>query len=499
MNAPLRRVGVVLLVLFGLLFVNLNWVQVYKGEEYRTSPLNARVQLAEYKRPRGVIEAQGKGLASSVATDGELKYLRKYPFPSTYAHVVGYKPVNMAATAVEQAENEFLAGESDQQFAERFRSMVTGKETSGGNVLLTLSLRTQQTAFAELSRNQVGARRGAVVALDPRTGAVQAMVSFPSFDPNPLVSHNTRAAQAAFDRLAADPARPLTNRAVAETLPPGSTFKVILAAAALESGVAATTRIPAGPAYQPPQTTQVIRNAHPSICPEAQVTLLNALTESCNTGFAQLGVRLGADRVKAKAQAFGFGDEELTVGQTGGPGMPVAASQTGEMARPQGGADPAALAQSSIGQRDVRMTPLQGAMIAAAVANDGQQMRPYVVQQLLAADRRPLHTAAPRTLREPVEPQVAAELRKMMVSVVRSGTGGNARIDGVEVGGKTGTAQTGVAADHGWFIGFAIRDGKPVSAVAVVLENAGSGGSGEATRIAGRVMRAVLADGRGGN
>lgn len=494
MNSPLRRVGVVILILFGLLFLNLNWVQAYKADEYLNSPLNARVQLAEYQRQRGVVEAQGKALALSGSTNDELKYQRRYPYSELYAHIVGYKPVNMSATNIEQSENQFLAGTSDQLFAERFRGMITGRESGGGNVLLTMSLRAQQVAFNELKNNGV-AERGAVIAIDPRTGALQALASFPSFDPNPLVSHDTTAAQAAYDRLAKAPNSPLKNRALAEVLPPGSTFKVLVSAAALQAGYNVNTAIPAGPVYKPPQTTQVIRNAVPSICPQAQVTLISALTQSCNTGFAQLGVKLGAARVKAAAQAFGFGDKELTVGQLGGRGLPVAASETGAMSRTDGGGeDPAAVAQSSIGQRDVRMTPLQGAMIAAAIANDGKQMRPYVVQQLLGPDRLSLYAAAPELLRTPVSPAVAANLRAMMQSVVANGTGRNAQIDGVQVGGKTGTAENGNAAEHGWFIGYVIRDGVPISAVAVSLENAGESGSGTATRIAGKVMRAVLAD-----
>jgi peptidoglycan glycosyltransferase len=500
MNAPLRRVGVVVLVLFGLLFANLNWVQAYKANEYRTSPYNGRVQVAEYERQRGVIEAQGKALASSRETAGELKYLRGYPFKSLYAHVVGYKPVNLGATGIERAEDKFLAGTDDKLIADRVRDMFTGEETSGGNVLLSLSLRAQQTAFNQLRDNDVGAERGAVIALNPRTGAVQAMVSMPSFDPTPMASHDTEAAEAAYRRLERDRAGPLKNRALGEVKPPGSTFKVIDAAAALENGYRQDTPIPAGSTFQPPQTNQVIRNAAASICPESRVTLKEALTESCNTGFAKLGVELGGAVLKEKARDFGFEDEELTCGRLDGGGIPVAASRTGDMQREDGQEDPAVVAQSAIGQRDVRMTPMQGALIAATVANGGRQMKPYLVQQLLGPDRRPIETARPEELRRPVTAEVADDLREMMLSVVDNGTGRGADIDGFDVGGKTGTAQAGEdEADHGWFIGFVTtKDGEPVSAVAVLLENAGSGGSAEAAQIGGRVMRAVIQDSRRG-
>lgn len=500
MNAPLRRVGVVVMILFGLLFANLNWIQAYKADEYRNSDYNGRVQVAEYERKRGNIEVGGTAFALSKETDGKLKFQRTYPGGAMYAHVLGYKPVNLGDTGIERLENDFLAGTSDQLIANRIKDMFTGDQTGGGNVLLTLSKRAQETAYKQLNDNQVGARRGAAIAIDPRTGAVQALVSMPSFDPNPLASHDTNEATAEYNKLDKDKDRPLANRALGEVLPPGSTFKIVVAAAALENGVGQQTQIPAGSSYTPPTSGQPIRNAAPSICPEAQVTLREAVTESCNTGFAQLGVRLGADKIKEKARAFGFEQDDLAVGETGEKGgLTVAASRTGEMTAPGGGTDPAALAQSSIGQRDVRMTPLQGALIAATVANDGSQMRPYLVKQLLGPDRTTVYDAAkPRELRQPVSSQVAGDLRDMMVNVVKEGTGRKAAIEGYTVGGKTGTAQSGPGTpDHGWFIGFALdKNGTPVSAVCVELEQAGSGGSAEAARIGGRIMAAAIAEGR---
>ncbi|TNH24548.1 penicillin-binding protein 2 [Micromonospora orduensis] len=497
MNAPLRRVGVVVIVLFGLLFANLNWIQAYKADEYRTSDYNGRVQVADYKIKRGNIEAGGTALATSKETTGKLKFLRTYPGGAKYAHVLGYKPVNLADRGIEQVENDFLAGTSDQLIGDRFKDMFTGDQTGGGNVLLTLSKRAQDVAYDQMRNNQVGAKRGAAIAIDPSTGAVQALVSMPSFDPNPLASHDTDEAAAAFNKLEQDPERPLNNRALGETLPPGSTFKIVVAAAALENGITKTTPIPAGSSYTPPTSGEPIRNAAPSICPESQVTLMEAVTQSCNTGFAQLGVRLGANAIKEKARQFGFEQEDLTVGQLGEGGLPTAASRTGSIQNTDGGDDPAALAQSSIGQRDVRMTPLEGAMIAGSVANNGRQMRPYLVRQLLAPDRTTsYYTANARELRQPVTPQVAGDLRDMMVSVVQNGTGKKAAISGYTVGGKTGTAQSAPdRPDHGWFIGFALdKNGNPVSAVCVVLEQAGSGGSAEAARIAGQIMRAAIAD-----
>jgi peptidoglycan glycosyltransferase len=488
---------VVVLVLFGLLFANLNWIQAYKANAYTNSPYNGRVQVASYARQRGNIEASGTALATSKPTSDSLKYLRTYPMGPEYAHVLGYQPVNLGSTGIEQSENAFLAGTSDQLLGQRVHDLITGSQTPGGNVLLTLNRSVQETAYQQLAHNKSGATMGAAVAIDPRTGAIQAMVSIPSFDPNLLASHDTAAAAAAYQQLLANPSSPLLNRALSETLPPGSTFKTVVAAAALQSGVTEDTMIPAGPSYQPPTSGTVIHNAVPSICPQAQVTLKEALTVSCNTGFAQLGVRLGAAKIKAAAQAFGFEQSNLSVGRLNGGGLPVAASHTGDMLNPDGSENPAAVAQSSFGQFNVRMTPLQGAMIAAAVANGGSQMRPYLVQQLLGPDRTTnYYTAAPQQLRQSVSPQVATQLQDMMVSVVQNGTGKNAQISGYTVGGKTGTAQSGATTpDHGWFIGYVMKNGQPISAVAVMLEAAGPSGSGEATRIAGQIMQAVISAG----
>jgi penicillin-binding protein A len=497
-NAPLRRAGVVILVLFGLLFANLNWVQAYKADDYRTSDYNRRVVVAQYERPRGVIEADGEGLAENKATNDTLKYLRTYPQKEIYAPVLGYRPVSLAATGIEKTENDFLSGESDKLLADRVKDMFTGNDTGGGNVLLTLNRSAQETAWKEMTNNERGVDKGAAVAIDPSTGAIQAMVSMPSFDPNPLASHDEKTATAAYKKLQQDEDQPLINRAVGATLPPGSTMKVIISAAALTSGYTTSTQIPAGSEYR--ESGAIIRNAEDEVCPGGQIDLKEALTESCNTGFARLGVKLGRDKVVAMAKAFGFADDKLTVGNLEGGGLPVAASQTGAIANPDGSVDRGALAQSSIGQRDVRMTPLQGALIAATVANGGNQMRPYLVQKQLSPERRTIYTASPQTLRSPISGAVATDLQDMMVSVVENGTGRRAQIGGFKVGGKTGTAQNAEnAPPHGWFIGFAFNEkGKAVSAVCVMLENVPGGhASAEAARIAGRIMKAAA--GRGGD
>lgn len=499
MNAPLRRAGVVVMVLFGLIFANLNWVQVYKADEYRTHEFNRRVMAAEYETPRGVIEAGGQALAQNKETDDELKYLRVYPEGKIYAPVLGYKPVTLGATGIEGSENEFLSGASNKLFADRLSSMFTGDNPGGGNVVLSLNTKAQEVAWKQMTNNQRGVTKGAAVAIDPATGAVQAMVSMPSYDPNPLASHDVKAAAKAYQELNEDDDEPLINRAVGATLPPGSVFKVIVSAAALQNGYKTSSEIEAGSVYREGGAT--IHNSEDEVCPQGKVTLKEALTDSCNTGYARLGVELGADKVKATAKAFGFEDDTLKVGDLdSNTGLTVAASATGAIANPDGTTDTAALAQSSLGQRDVRMTPLQGALMAATVANGGRQMRPYLVQKLLGPDRRTIYTAEPEKRLEPITSDVAEGLRDMMVSVVENGTGRRAQINGLTVGGKTGTAQNAEGANpHGWFIGFAYDEsGKAVSAVCVMLENVPGGhASAEAARIAGLIMKAAA--GRGGD
>jgi peptidoglycan glycosyltransferase len=492
MNAPLRRVGVVVLVLFGLLFANLNYVQAYKADDYRTDEHNNRVQISEYQRQRGSIEAAGgEVLASSSATDDELKYLRAYPKAEQYAHIVGFKPVNNAATGIERLENDYLQGNADSQAGERFLAMITGKRTSGGNVLLTLSPTVQNVAFNALRGSSV--KKGAIVALDPTTGAVLASVSAPSFDPNPLVTHSSKDANKASAALNADPNKPLLNRAFAETFPPGSTFKVVDSAAALSAGVKTSDTLVGGPGYTAPQTTHVIPNEEGVVCPD-QITLIQALTVSCNTAFSRLAVeKIGAEKLSAMAKSFGF-ESAPAIDQDEKNIMGTVPSHVGDLVDKNGQVDQPTVALSAIGQSNVRMTPLQGAMIAATVANGGDRMRPYLIDKELAGDRTATYVAKPKVEEQVLDESVANDLRAMMTSVVDGGTGRRAKISGAQVGGKTGTAENGNGSAHGWFIGFAVKNGKPMAAVAVLLENTGDSGSGEAAGIAGKVMSQILQD-----
>ena len=485
MNRPVRRVAFAMLLLFGLLIANANYVQVFEGSRLRSDPGNTRVLLDEYERQRGTLVVDGRAVAESEPTNDKLKYLRRYPGKGTYAPVTGFYSLIYGATGMEQAENAFLAGSDNRLFTQRLSALLTGRDPRGGNIVLTLNRRAQNAAVAGL-----GNRRGAVVALDPRTGAILAMASSPSFDPNLVSSHDPAEIRAAYGRLTDDPADPLLNRAINQRYPPGSAFKVITAAAALENGRTPDSQVDCPPQYVAPQTSRPLTNFAKEPCSAPKVTLQQALTQSYNTAFAKLGVELGAGEIRRVATAFGVDGQSLTVP------LRVSASSVGDLP------DPPAVAQSSIGQRDVALTPLQGAMIAAAVANNGVLMKPYLVSELQAPDLSVLERGQPEELSTAVSPQVAGQLTQMMRSVVENGTGRSARIDGVQVAGKTGTAQNAPGRPpHAWFIGFAGQGDKQV-AVAVVIENGGNSGSETtgglaAAPVARDVMRAVLGVGGG--
>jgi peptidoglycan glycosyltransferase len=484
-NRPVRRVAVAVLLLFGVLLVNVNYLQVVKAGDYRDDPRNSRVLLRTYERERGPISVQAGSeqarVAFSAETDGRLKYLRTYPSGPAYAHVVGFVSlVYGTPMGVERAADRVLSGEDDRLFVRRLSDYVTGREPSGGSVVTTLNPAAQEAAV-----NGLGNRRGAVVALDPKTGAVLAMASTPSFDPNRLASHDPADVRAYYTELEAAEGDPLLNRAISATYPPGSTFKVVTAAAALESGQVTTeTQIPSPRELDLPQTNANLRNFGGGSCTGETSTLADALRISCNTAFGSLGLQL-PDAVRDRAKAFGFDEEGLEV-----PTRVAASRYPDETNPPQA-------AQSAIGQFDVRATPLQMALVAAGIANAGEVMKPYVVREVQAPDLSRLSLAQPEVWRTATSPEVAGQVAEMMERVVSDGSGTAAQISGVRVAGKTGTAQHAQGRPpHAWFIGFAPAE-DPQVAVAVVIEDGGSLGS-EATGgrlaapVARDVMRAVL-------
>ena len=480
MSHQIRRVATIMLVLFGVLFINLNVIQLVRGKDLVNNPANRRLLEREYEIERGEILVGETEIARSEKTDDELTYLRRYLEPATYAHLTGFYSFVLGRAGLERTLNETLTGASTTALAENLTELLIGRDEKGNTVRLTIEADVQAAA-----RDALGDRTGAVVALDPRSGAVLASYSNPTYDPNELSSHDANAILESWRALQDDPSQPLLDRVNRGFYPPGSTFKLVVAAAALEQGLQPSTALENRASYTPPQTNRAIPNFSPGPCADgaATISLLDALRVSCNTAFAELGVRLGAETLGDMATRLGFNREvpyELPV----------------EPSHFSGDLDPPALAQSSIGQRDVRWTPMHAALVVSAIVNDGQMVAPHVVQEVLDPASRTLRDSGQELWRNDggdaraMSERTAEQLREMMVSVVEGGTGTNAQIEGVTVGGKTGTAEnpnddTATA----WFVGFA----EDQVAVAVVVPDAGGqGGGAVAAPIARAVMQAAL-------
>jgi peptidoglycan glycosyltransferase len=481
-NAPIRRVSTFVALLFATLLISTTWIQFVQAKSLNAREDNRRTLLSTYARERGQILAGDTVLAESVPVDNEFKFLRRYPQGEVYADVTGYYSFYGASGGIESTENALLSGRSDKLFYRRVSDLFTGRRAQGANVVLTINPKAQQAAWDAL-----GDQRGAAVALNPKTGEILAMVSKPGYDPNALASHDLKAVDTAYKSLNGDPARPLVNRAIGGNLyPPGSTFKVVTAAAALSTGKwTETSEIPGPANLDLPQTTVGLPNSGGRACgPGDKVTLQDAMRISCNTAFGWLGLEMGGDTLREQAGRFGFGDQ-LSI-----PMRVTPSKVPAELNPPQ-------TAQAAVGQYDVRVTPLEMAMVAGGIANKGVVMKPHLVQSILASDLTTIDTESQSTLTEAVSPQVAAQLTSMMELVVSNGTGTAAQMSGVRVAGKTGTAQHAPgAAPHAWFISFAPAD-NPSIAVAVVVEEGGTAGneaSGGQTAapISKAIMEAVL-------
>ena len=479
MSRPIRRIAVVLGILLVALLVNVTVIQVVLAGDYRDRPGNQRVLLEEYDRERGPILVGSNPVARSKETGDTLKFLRVYSDGPLYAPVTGFYSLVYGATGLERTENRILTGSSSLFVVDRAEQLFAGRQPVGGAVTTTINARAQKAAFDGLR-----GKKGAVVAIEPSTGRILASVQFPSFDPNILSSHDPAAIREYYMTLEADPGKPLLNRPIVSLNPPGSTFKIVTAAAALASGrFTPDTVIPGPRTYDLPDSTKKIRNWNGQSCgPGDLVTLRQALAISCNTAFAWLGNQLGADALRTQADLMGF-DQNFEI--------PLRAATSRFPENP----DDPQTAMSAIGQFDVRATALQMAMVGAAVANSGKTMNPYLVQEVRGPDLAILQTTTPSVYEQAMSPINAAQLTEMLVNVVENGTGSNARIPGVRVAGKTGTAQTGndnpaVA----WFVAFAPAQ-SPQVAVAVVVEDAGAAevsGNQLAAPIARAVIEAVL-------
>jgi peptidoglycan glycosyltransferase len=481
-NRQIRRLGLAFLVLFLILFAQVNYLQVFAADRLANNPANHRLLLQEFDVQRGAILARdGRTvLATSVETTGDLRFLRTYPRGRLWGQETGYYAVQYGRSALEQAFNDYLAGRAEELLPQNLVDEILGRPKRGGTVVTTLDPQLQQVAQAQLADLP-----GAVVAMDPRTGEVLAMYANPNYDPNDLATHDLAEATRAWKELNADPEKPLLSRARQELFPPGSTFKLVTAAAALENGYKPSTTIPNPPSYTPPQTTNPIENFGGTQCAGGapEITLATALTVSCNVAFAQIGVDLGPEALVNQAEAFGFNrDVPFDIAFSEGQIPPAEAFEF----------DTPGLALSAIGQKDVRANPLQMALVGAAIANGGVEMAPRLVNEVRDPSGRVVRTLGDDEFGRPISPQTAAQLTAMMVDVVQSGTGTAAQINGVTVAGKTGTAQHAGGDPHAWFVGFAPAQ-NPTIVVAVIVLDGGSLGS-EATggRIAAPIARAVM-------
>ncbi|MCB0947159.1 MAG: D,D-transpeptidase PbpA, partial [Mycobacterium sp.] len=307
MNTSLRRISVMIMALIVLLLLNATVTQVFRADGLRTDPRNQRVLLDEYSRQRGQITAGGQLLAYSVSTNSHYRFLRVYPNPLVYAPVTGFYSLRFSSSGLERAEDGILNGSDQRLFGKRLADFFTGRDPRGGNVDTTIVPRVQQAAWDAMQEGCNGPCKGAVVALEPSTGKILAMVSSPSYDPNLLATHDTDEQGKAWTQLRDDPDSPLTNRAIAETYPPGSTFKVITTAAALQSGITDDAQLTAAPQTQLPNSTATLENYGGTPCGNGPTaSLREAFARSCNTAFVELGIRVGAEALRSTAQAFGF-------------------------------------------------------------------------------------------------------------------------------------------------------------------------------------------------
>ena len=483
MNRELRRLSVVVLAMFLALFGSTTVIQVIQAEALAKDARNTRALYDSYDVERGAILASdGTVVAQSVPTGDEFMYQRQYPQADLYSAVTGYYNPTQGSTGIERSMNEYLSGTSNTQFFDTLNRIVAGQAPRGAAVELTIDPVVQQAASDAL-----GDRRGAVVAMNPTTGKILAMVTSPDYDPNTLASHDSKQVLEQYRALNADPLQPLINRAIQGNMnPPGSTFKLVVVSAALSTGdYSPDTELPNPVSYTLPGTSTEVFNFTRGACgPGETVTIAEALRQSCNVPMAELGIKLGDDVIRAEAEKFGFNS---------GFDIPTAVEGSvypDDLNAPQTGL-------SAFGQSDVRATPLQMAMVSAGIANGGDVMNPSLVDRVVGRNFEALQTFEPSVKSTAISEDVAKQMTQMMIANVDTGQANNARIEGVDVAGKTGTAQNGDDDPYTlWFTGFAPA-ANPEVAVAVVVENDGnlgrhSSGNIVASPIAKKVMEAVL-------
>lgn len=483
MNKPIRNLAVAALVLFMALLINVNVVQFVQADDLNDRNGNQRVINEEFSRDRGAILVDGEPIAESVASDDQFRFQRRYPEAELYAPLTGYFSYIYGRGALENSQNRVLSGTDNRLFPSRVVDLLANRQPKGGSVELTIDPLAQRTAASGLEALGENTQ-GSVVALDPSTGAILAMVNQPSYDPNRLASHDFGSVNEAWQELTTDENQPMLNRGTQQILPPGSTFKLVTAAAALEElGLEPDDDVQGGTSLSFPGIDYTLPNEGGSNCGGEQITFERALNVSCNVSFGDLAGEIGQEALDEQAARFGFGTDPLA-------GLAANASrftaEDTDLEAPQ-------LAQSGIGQFEVAATPLQMAMVTAGIANDGDVMRPYIVDTERSPNLRVLDQASPERLSTAMSASNAGKLRDMMVSTVTNGTGGSAAIPGVDVGAKTGTAQsTADRPPYAWFVAMAPAD-DPQVAVAVVVESSDTARSEIAGgRLAGPIARSVM-------
>ena len=484
MNKPIRVVAAFCLVLFLALLVNATWLMYGRSGDFAEDNRNRRIVAAAFSRERGAILVEKEPVARSVPSDYKYKFQRVYPQPFKYAHVTGYFSW-YGTTGIERSQNPWLSGDDSGLFVTRLVDLMSNTNPTGGNVQLTLDPAAQTAAWDGLQALP-GEALGAVVALEPSTGRVLAMASTPSFDPNVLAGHDFGAVADASAELNERDDDPLINRTIGTTLPPGSTFKLVTAAAAIESGkYDADSLVPGGYRFKLPQSETSIGNHDGSNCGGSRITMSQALEVSCNVAFLSLADELGSSALADQAEAFGFNATQLE----DIPGQATSLYPR-DMDAPQ-------TAMSGIGQSSVTATPLQMAMVVSAIANQGDLMRPYLVDEVRTPNLDVYDRPEPERISQAVTASTAEELTRMMVSTVEIGTATPAAIPGIQVAGKTGTAQsTADRPPYAWFVSFAPAD-NPQVAVAVMVEASSQpreeiGGGLLGGPIAKAVMEAVI-------
>jgi len=487
-NKPIRTISVFCLLLFLALMLNATYLQYWAAGDMNEDPLNRRVLAESFSSERGAIlvgEERGRTpIAESERSDDQYDFQRTYPQPLKYSHITGWFSY-FSQTGLEKTQNPVLSGDDSRLFVTRLVDLLSNSSAKGGSVQLTIDPQAQTAAYDGL-RNLGEGVQGSVVALEPSSGRILAMASLPSYDPNELASHDFGAVAKRAEELGERDDQPLLNRAIQTRLPPGSTFKLVTAAAALESGnYDADSQVPGGATYQLPQTTGetgLIDNEGRD-CGSTQIPFTQAMGQSCNTTFARLAVEVGADAMLDQAEAFGFNSDYLE-------DLPSQAQSN----FPEG-MNPPETGQSGIGQFEVAATPLQMAMVSAGIANGGIVMRPYLVDAVLTPELDVLPRTDPSELSQAVSSDTASDLTELMTYTVSQGTASPAAIPNVEVAGKTGTAQSGVESvpPYAWFTSFAPAD-DPQVAVAVMIQQAPGTARGEIAggALGGPIAKAVM-------